>query len=72
VKEKGQAVSVLTKAAGAQGKVQGLAVLVVETDEAEPQIVFANIAGTLDMTQVRRLSTGMHLDLPGLDQIGSK
>ena len=70
VKEKTSAVSVLTKAAGAQGKVHGLAVLVVETDEDEPQIVFANIAGTLDMAQIRRLSSDMHLGLPGLDQLG--
>ena len=50
----------------------GLAVLVVETDEDEPQIVFANIAGNLDMAQIRRLSSGsgLKLDLPGLDQLG--
>jgi len=72
VKEKSSAVSVLTKAAGAEGKVHGIAVLVVETDEDEPQIVFANIAGTLDMAQIRKLSSGsgLKLDLPGLDQLG--
>ena len=72
VKEKTSAVSVLTKSAGAEGKVHGLAVLVVETDEDEPQIVFANIAGTLDMAQIRKLSSGsgLKLDLPGLDQLG--
>jgi hypothetical protein len=69
VKEKTNAVSVLTKSAGAEGKIHGLAVLVVETDEDEPQVVFANIAGTLDMAQVRRLSSGLHLDLPGLDEL---
>jgi hypothetical protein len=57
---------------GAEGKVHGLAVLVVETDEDEPQIVFANIAGNLDMAQIRKLSSGsgLKLDLPGLDQLG--
>ena len=70
VKEKSSAVSVLTKSAGAEGKIHGLAVLVVETDEDEPQVVFANIAGTLEMAQIRRLSSGLHLDLPGLDELG--
>jgi hypothetical protein len=70
VKEKSSAVSVLTKSAGAEGKIHGIAVLVVETDEAEPQVVFANIAGTLEMSQIRRLSSGLHLDLPGLDELG--
>lgn len=70
VKEKNSAVSVLTRSAGAEGKIHGLAVLVVETDEDEPQIVFANIAGTLEMSQIRRLSSGLHLDLPGLDELG--
>jgi hypothetical protein len=72
VKKDSSAVSVLTKSAGAEGKVHGLAVLVVETDEDEPQIVFANIAGNLDMAQIRRLSagSGLKLDLPGLDQLG--
>ena len=72
VKKDSSAVSVLTKSAGAEGKVHGLAVLVVETDEDAPQIVFANIAGNLDMAQIRRLSSGsgLKLDLPGLDQLG--
>jgi hypothetical protein len=72
VKEKTSTVSVLTKSAGTEGKIHGLAVLVVETDEHEPQVVFANIAGTLDLSQLSRLSSGsgLHLDIPGLDQIG--
>ena len=72
VRQKTSTVSVLTKAAGAEGKIHGLAVLVVETEDDEPQIVFANIAGTLDMAQISRLSSGsgLHLDSPGLDQLG--
>jgi hypothetical protein len=72
VKEKTSTVSVLTKSAGTEGKIHGLAVLVVETDEDEPQVVFANIAGTLELSQLGRLSSGsgLHLDIPGLDQIG--
>lgn len=68
VREKSSTVSVLTKASGAAGKVEGLAVLVVDTEKGDgPEIVFANIAGTLDMSQLRRLSAG--LKLPGLDQL---
>lgn len=67
VREKTSTVSVLTKASGAAGKVEGLAVLVVDTKDDGPEIVFANIAGTLDMSQLRRLSAG--LKLPGLDQL---
>jgi hypothetical protein len=67
VREKSSTVSVLTKAAGAAGKVEGLAVLVVDTESDGPEVVFANIAGTLDMSQMRRLSAG--IKLPGLDQL---
>jgi hypothetical protein len=67
VSKKSSTVSVLTKATGAEGKVEGLAVLVVDIGDDGPQIVFANIAGTLDMNQIRRLSAG--LNLPGLDRI---
>ena len=72
VKEKTSTVSVLTKAAGTEGKIHGLAVLVVETDESDPQVVFANIAGTLDMAQLSQLSSssGLRLEIPGLDQLG--
>lgn len=68
VKEKTSRVSVLTKSAGAEGKIHGLAVLVVETDDDEPQIVFANIAGTLDMEQLKLLTSG-GIELPGLSDL---
>jgi hypothetical protein len=71
VREKTSSVSVLTLASSAQGKIDGLAVLVVDLgdgDSGKAEIVFANIAGTLDMAQMRRLSNG--LELPGLDRLG--
>ena len=67
VRKESSTVSVLTKATGSAGKVEGLAVLVVDTGSDGPEIVFANIAGTIEMSQLRRLSAG--LDLPGLDQL---
>jgi hypothetical protein len=46
--------------------IQGLVVLVVDLDEGN--VVFANVAGAIDLSAIARV--GDDLDLPGLDQIG--
>jgi len=45
--------------------IQGLVVLVVNQDEQ--QVVFANVAGVLDLAAIERL--GEELDIPGLDDL---
>ena len=45
--------------------IQGLVVLVV--DQEEGQIIFANVAGKLDLAAIERL--GKELDIPGLDDL---
>jgi len=61
VQEKDEIVRVLMLMSGE--KVQGLVVLVVGADE----IVFANIAGDIDMDQLGALADKM--DIPGLEEI---
>jgi len=46
-----------------EDKILGLVVMVVEDDE----LVFANIAGTLDLAAIRAL--GENMDIPGLDEL---
>jgi len=64
VKDKGANVSVLVL--NDEDRVNGLVVMVVEGEGEE--IVFANIAGTLDLAAIARL--GESLEIPGLDQVG--
>jgi hypothetical protein len=45
--------------------IQGLVVLVVDLDEGN--LVFANVAGTIDLAAIARI--GADLELPGLDRI---
>ena len=45
--------------------IQGLVVLVVNNEEQ--QIIFANVAGVLDLAAIERL--GEELDIPGLDDL---
>jgi hypothetical protein len=64
VRDKGDRVNVLVL--GGDGTVQGLVVLVIDREERE--VVFANIAGTLDLAKLDRLHEA--LDVPGLDELG--
>jgi hypothetical protein len=64
VKDQEASVSVLVLAR--EDKVDGLVVMVTEADGEE--IVFANIAGTVDLAAIARL--GESLDIPGLDKVG--
>ena len=48
--------------------IQGLVVLVVDQDEQ--QVIFANVAGVLDLAAIERL--GEELDIPGLDEFGQR
>ena len=48
-------------------EIDGLVVLVVEADD---QLVFANIAGTIDLASLARI--GMNFDLAGFDQISDE
>jgi hypothetical protein len=61
VQEKDELVRVLMLVS--EDKVQGLVVLVVGADE----IVFANVAGDIDMNQLGALADKM--DIPGLDEL---
>jgi hypothetical protein len=66
VREKGDRVNVLVL--GGDGNVEGLVVLALDKDEGE--VVFANLAGKLDLAKLDRL--GDTLDVPGLDELGGK
>jgi len=61
VQEKDEILRVLMLPSGKS--VLGLVVLVVEEDE----IVFANVAGEIDMAQLRKL--GDQMDIPGLEEL---
>jgi hypothetical protein len=61
VQEDGELLKVLMLPSGKS--VLGLVVLVVEEDE----IVFANVAGNIDMAQLRKL--GDKIDIPGLENL---
>ena len=70
VRERDAAVHVLVRSDGDDGEVLGLTVMVVDTGAASgqrPQLIFANIAGVLDLAQIGRIGQG--LKLPGLDRI---
>ena len=56
-------VSVLTHTVG--GRIDGLVALMFDREDKE--IVFANLAGEIDVTQLGAI--GERLDLPGLDQV---
>jgi hypothetical protein len=66
VRDKGDKVIVLVL--GGDGTVEGLVVLVLDKDGG--QVVFANLAGTLDLAKIDRLHET--LDVPGLDELGEK
>ena len=63
IKEKDGQVSVLVL--NDEDNILGLTVLVVDTGEGE--LVFANIAGELDLSKIQRI--GEEMDLPGLKDI---
>jgi hypothetical protein len=63
VQEGGEVLKVLMLPSGRS--VLGLVVLIVEEDE----IVFANVAGNIDMAQLRKL--GDQMDIPGLENLPS-
>lgn len=48
--------------------IQGLVVMVA--DEGERQVVFANVAGVIDLAAIASL--GETLEIPGLDQVGER
>jgi hypothetical protein len=52
----------------ADDKIQGLVVMIV--DENERNVVFANLAGTLDLAAIERI--GGDMQLPGLDRLGAE
>jgi hypothetical protein len=66
VREKGERVNVFVL--GGDGTVEGLVVLVLERDEG--QVVFVNIAGTLDLAKLDDIGDALDLDVPGLDGLG--
>jgi len=47
--------------------IEGLVVMIFSLEDDEPVLVFANIAGLIDMKSLENL--GEDLDLPGLDQL---
>jgi hypothetical protein len=63
VREKGDRVNVFVLGNG--GTVEGLVVLVLDKDEGK--VVFANLAGNLDLAKLGNLKEA--LDVPGLDQV---
>ena len=63
IKEEDGQVSVLVL--NDEDNILGLTVLVVDTEEGE--LVFANIAGELDLSKIQRI--GEEMDLPGLKDI---
>ena len=73
VRERDSLVSVLTRSSGREGELLGLAVMALEQGggEDEPpdegQLVFVNIAGRFDLSELGRIAEG--LDIPGLEDI---
>jgi hypothetical protein len=63
VREEDGEVRVLTLADG--DAIQGLVVMIIDLDEGE--LVFANIAGTLDLAAIQSLGDG--LGIPGIDDL---
>jgi hypothetical protein len=63
VKEAGAVINVLVL--NDEETIQGLVVLVV--DESDQQVIFANVAGVLDLAAIERL--GEEMDIPGLDDL---
>ena len=47
--------------------IEGLVVMIFSVEDDEPALVFANIAGLIDMAALEEL--GDELDLPGLDEL---
>lgn len=48
-------------------RIRGLVVMIVDASEAEPTLVFANVAGDLDLATIQQL--GQQLDVPGLREL---
>jgi hypothetical protein len=63
VREEGSELNILTLADGE--RIQGLLVLIVDPEEGN--VVFANVAGILDLAAIQKL--GEELDIPGLDEL---
>jgi hypothetical protein len=66
VKDRGEEVKVLVLTEDEQ-TFGGLVVTVVERDGDEAQVVFANIAGKIDLAAIERISE--HFDVPGLGDL---
>ena len=50
-----------------ENRIDGLVVMIVNAEEDEPTLVFANIAGTIDLASLEKL--GDEMDLPGLEDL---
>ena len=48
-------------------RIRGLVVMIVDASEAEPTLVFANVAGDLDLATIQQI--GQQLDVPGLREL---
>jgi hypothetical protein len=47
--------------------IQGLVVMIVDSSEDEPAIIFANVAGTVDLAAIQRIGEGF--GVPGLSDL---
>lgn len=69
VDEKATASCVLSRAVGGKGELPGLTVLAVETERGECEVTIANVAGSLDVPQIRRETSRFDMDLPWVDRL---
>jgi len=65
VQEEGSTVRVLIRSQGE--RVRGLVAILIDTSDDEPALVFANVAGTLDLGRLQELGAG--LNVPGLKDL---
>ena len=68
VQEEGATVRVLIRSEGEQ--VRGLVVLMIDTSDDEPALVFANVTGKIDLAKLQQMGEG--LNVPGLSDLERK
>ena len=70
VQEEGATVRVLVRTDGESKQIRGLVVLVIDTTDDEPALVFANVTGTIDLAKLQQIGQG--LNVPGLSDLNLK
>ena len=69
IQDEESTVRVLTKS-DAKDRVLGLVVLVLDTSDDEPALVFANVTGTIDLAKLQQIGKGFNV--PGLSDLDLK